>query len=210
MRQTIGVAVGAVALLLPLGCTEKPSQHSRHQDGTLTVEKRTDLAPGPATPVPLGPPRSAQEEAIRQQSELAKAQRLLNEKQRELAAAQRNVERERQEAQQAQRQVQRETEQAGLGVAGTSTAVGTVLAVGDGELVLDRQGEPALRLTVTPDTPVIGGSGRNGGSAVNGGSVESTARTSIQDLPAGTPVRVQYRLVANQPVADRIEIFDQR
>jgi hypothetical protein len=75
-----------------------------------------------------------------------------------------------------------------MGAAQVMTATGTVDELRQDELVLDRAEGPDLRLRVDPDTPVM----RAGQPA------------SLADLAVGAPVRVEYRLEANQPVVERI------
>jgi hypothetical protein len=74
--------------------------------------------------------------------------------------------------------------------AATLTATGTVEEVRADQVVVSRQGSPALRLKLTNDVPVQ--SGDQAGS--------------LDDLKVGAPVRVQYHLEANQPVVERIDI----
>jgi hypothetical protein len=60
-------------------------------------------------------------------------------------------------------------------------------------VVLDRPSGPDLLLKVSPTTPVSGNAGVG-------------QQPTVDQLPTGTEVRVEYRVVADQPTAESVAV----
>jgi len=226
MKTTLIIAC-ALCTACAMGSSREPTATTSAQRGAEQAQKSSEEA--------LKQAQKAQEQASEKQESASEAQRDVETKERELIEARQKAAEERQQAEQAQTQAQQETQAAaqrassaqeraresqrqanerageeaqqrareaearaqqqsqrpvsGQSPVASSTTSGRIVEVHSDHVILERQNAPRLTVKVDPNTAV----------SVAG------QRTAAQELRVGSEVRVEYRLVGNQPVAVSIQ-----
>lgn len=207
--KSLASAVGVVLLAIT-GCKQEEGQ--REQTTVRETESESVGEIRRQAGRAFEEAKTAQEEAQAKQEELAEAERVVQQKQTELQRARQTVSEKRNEAQQAVRRAEEEAQRAAQ-VAEQSgrqaeqirtrterelatttsvpeqTATGRVLTADESVLVIERQGEPPLRLQLDEQTAVTLREGSG----------------TAADIPPGSEVRAAYRVEGDQPIAVRIE-----